>query len=385
MDVEPKAERKPRRARVTNQIPPEVLNDEKLNADIKVLPKNYNFEIHKTVWRIKQSEAKRVALQFPEGLLMYACVIADIIERHAQVETIVMGDVTYGACCVDDFTARALHADFLIHYGHSCLVPISVTSLKTLYVFVDIGLDVSHLVATVSQNLNHLTTLALMGTIQFGASLQLARDALANSFTVNVSQASPLSPGEVLGCTSPKITNVDAVVFVADGRFHVESVLIHNPTLPVYRYDPFTKRLIHEKYDHDAMHKLRRKAIADASGARKVGLILGTLGRQGNPGVLEHLQRRLRQKNLSFITVLMSEIFPARLAKFTDVDAWIQVACPRLSIDWGHYFEKPILSPYEAEVAFGGKSWQQEYPMDYYAKSAGTWGVYSDKSDEKKN
>lgn len=33
----------------------------------------------------------------------------------------VMGDVTYGACCVDDFTARALGVDFLVHYGHSCL------------------------------------------------------------------------------------------------------------------------------------------------------------------------------------------------------------------------------------------------------------------------
>lgn len=32
-----------------------------------------------------------------------------------------MGDVAYGACCVDDFSARALGADFLIHYGHSCL------------------------------------------------------------------------------------------------------------------------------------------------------------------------------------------------------------------------------------------------------------------------
>lgn len=47
-----------------------------------------------------------------------------------------MGDVTYGACCIDDFTgiehnilwdmilwilARALGADFLVHYGHSCL------------------------------------------------------------------------------------------------------------------------------------------------------------------------------------------------------------------------------------------------------------------------
>lgn len=32
-----------------------------------------------------------------------------------------MGDVTYGACCVDDFSARALGCDFLLHYGHSCL------------------------------------------------------------------------------------------------------------------------------------------------------------------------------------------------------------------------------------------------------------------------
>jgi len=32
-----------------------------------------------------------------------------------------MGDVTYGACCVDDLTAKALGCDFLIHYAHSCL------------------------------------------------------------------------------------------------------------------------------------------------------------------------------------------------------------------------------------------------------------------------
>lgn len=41
--------------------------------------------------------------------------------RFTEADTIVMGDVTYGACCVDDFTARALGADFLVHYGHSCL------------------------------------------------------------------------------------------------------------------------------------------------------------------------------------------------------------------------------------------------------------------------
>jgi hypothetical protein len=37
-------------------------------------------QIHKTIWRLKQAAAKRVALQFPEGLLMFSCVIADILE-----------------------------------------------------------------------------------------------------------------------------------------------------------------------------------------------------------------------------------------------------------------------------------------------------------------
>lgn len=43
-----------------------------------------------------------------------------------------MGDVTYGACCVDDFSAKALGADLLVHYGHSCLVPVDVTKASPL-------------------------------------------------------------------------------------------------------------------------------------------------------------------------------------------------------------------------------------------------------------
>lgn len=30
---------------------------------------------------------------------------------------------------------------------------------------------------------------------------------------------------------------------------------------------------------------------------------------------------------------------------------WVQIACPRLSIDWGTAFEKPLLSPYEVSDA----------------------------------
>lgn len=67
-----------------------------------------------------------MALQFPEGLLLYACVISDILEKHTgygsgdidwwgvlidyRCDTVIMGDVTYGACCVDDYTAVAMGA-----------------------------------------------------------------------------------------------------------------------------------------------------------------------------------------------------------------------------------------------------------------------------------
>ena len=193
----------------------------------------------KTVWRLREAGAQRVALQFPEGLLMYACVIVDILEAFAHVEeTFIMGDVTYGACCIDDFSAGALGADFLVHYGHSCLVPVSNTTIPCLYVFVEIQIDLEHLVATVVHNFDRSLRVLLAGTIQFSSALQSAkRDLVAKGFErIIIPQDRPLSAGETLGCTAPSVTaDADAILFVADGRFHLEALMIANPSLPAFR------------------------------------------------------------------------------------------------------------------------------------------------------
>lgn len=47
------------------------------------------------------------------------------------------------------------------------------------------------------------------------------------------------------------------------------------------------------------------------------------------------------------LQVLLSEVAPWKLDMMTNIDAWIQIACPRLSIDWGEGFHKPTLTPYE--------------------------------------
>eukprot|EP00775_Hariotina_reticulata_P009330 gene9330-9494_t len=166
-------------------------------------------------------------------------------------------------------------------------------------------------------------------------------------------------------------------------------------------YDPYNRVLIQEEYDQVGMRAARKAAIQAAASARHWGVVLGTLGRQGNPRTMQLLQEQLAGRGASVTTVLLSEVSPAKLAAIGHVEAWVQIACPRLSIDWGEGFVKPTLTPYEAMIALGmvpgwwenceGQQEQQQqqqgiaassrgragavepYPMDYYAKDGGIW------------
>ncbi|KAG6833791.1 hypothetical protein H0H87_001223 [Tephrocybe sp. NHM501043] len=483
---------------ISHQIPQDILQDDQLNAAIAQLPSNYTFEIHKTIHHVRKNNATMVALQMPEGLQMFACTIADIIERFTNALTVIMGDVTYGACCIDDYTAVALGCDMLVHYGHSCLVPMDQTSIKTLYIFVEIAIDSTHLAQTVRLNFpsdrhqfhenlldseetdrlipagtkigstSHLriegpsssqddtagpstfhepTRLALVSTIQFVAALQrLKEDLTGESFIVDPTQptsalleafssssdatpsseqanklwsgkyeatiprSKPLSPGEILGCTAPRLNDVDALIYLGDGRFHLESIMIANPSVPAFRYDPYSKKLTRERYDHhemqsvrdDAVQTARRSIMAfsqDSPGAPTSsddspplwGVILGTLGRQGNFKQLQAITNQLQASKtpIPYIQILLSELSPAKLALFEPhVSTFIQTACPRLSIDWGYAFGRPLLSPYETAVAVGKTmSWMDDedgskraqpgvgtYPMDFYTAGS-PWAV----------
>jgi 2-(3-amino-3-carboxypropyl)histidine synthase len=282
------------------------------------------------------------------------------------------------------------------------LVPIDQTSIKTLYIFVEIAIDVQHLAHTVRLNFpddrtrfhdslldedevhraaigqqvgsgRHLriekstenqssedqdtavvkvdpsqsqnpgripTRLALVSTIQFVAALQRLKDDLSVTYTdstpfrqpqalltdnpdtesfattspqlwtgayeATIPRSKPLSPGEILGCTAPRLgQDADAIIYLGDGRFHLEAIMIANPDVPAFRYDPYSKKFTRERYDHSLMRTVRTDAVrtarrsiehigsslaSDASnGISKTpddvplwGVILGTLGRQGS-------------------------------------------------------------------------------------------------------
>lgn len=378
--VRAKPQRKVFKANRINKIPDSILNNQKLLNAIEALPKNYNFEIPKTIWRIKELGAKTVALQMPEGLLLFATTIADIIKEFTGADAVIMGDVTYGACCIDDLTAKALGVELLVHYGHSCLVPMEPTSsFKVLYIFVDIKIDPLHFLETVKLNFAVSKRIVLVSTIQFVTTLQAVSSKLTElGYTVKVPQFKPLSPGEILGCTAPVVRCADVLIYVGDGRFHLEAAMIANPKVEAYKYDPYDKKLTREYYNHEEMRVVRKEAIEQAKTAGTFGVIMGTLGRQGSPKVVDHLNKRLTESKKATVVILLSEIFPNKLQLFHGLGAFVQIACPRLSIDWGRAFHRPLLTPYELSVVVGDASFmdkeESRYPMDFYAnESLGPW------------
>lgn len=219
------------------KIPNEILEHPVLVAARDCFPKNYDFELPKTVWRILQLKAKRVAIQLPEGLSMFAVKISDVLEAATGVDVVILADVTYGACCVDDFTAKALNVDLLVHYGHSCLIPVdTMQNIEFLYVFVNIQIDVPHVEETICFNFTVDQKLAFVSTIQFITALHDVVGRLrAKGYECLIPQRKPLSPGEVLGCTAPTVPVDYIIVYLGDGRFHLEAAMIANPCSRYFR------------------------------------------------------------------------------------------------------------------------------------------------------
>ena len=120
----------------------------------------------------------------------------------------------------------------------------------------------------------------------------------------------------------PKIPGV--VIFISDGRFHIESAMIKNPHLRFYQYNPYSMKLTEEAYQHQAMHEIRFGEIQRAKEAQMFGIVFGTLGRQGSQNLLKEIEALLNKRGKKHFVIFMSEISPAKLNRFKGkVDAWI--------------------------------------------------------------
>lgn len=154
-----------------------------------------------------------------------------------------------------------------------------------------------------------------------------------------------LNDAQVFGCefypAYDSKDKVDAYIFLGQSIFHSTSIAIVTQK-PTFMLDPYFNEF---SEINDIAQKLEKKAILSvfkAQDAKTIGIIIGLKEGQFAKIKALELKRLLEEQGKKILLIAMTEITDERLLSFQDIDAFVQVACPRIGTD--NHFHKPVLS-----------------------------------------
>jgi 2-(3-amino-3-carboxypropyl)histidine synthase len=301
--------------------------------------------------QLEERGAKRVALQFPEGLKRKAAEYATTL-REAGFEVIVSGDPCYGAC---DLALDTLgDADVLVHIGHA---PVDDRP-EVIFLPYTVGFDMSVLNNALPLLQGKRT--GLVTTVQHVHLIpEMEKYLRSKGVDVQVAEGRGRTPhrGQVLGCcfSTARDTKADQILFVGTGLFHPVGIAL-TTGVRVIALDPLSGTA--REVRGDALLRRRFAVIEKARGAKSIGIIVSTKSGQRRMD----LARRLASLSPSAVIVTMQEVSPDELLNL-GFGCYVNTACPRLAYDDQQRFPAPVLSPQEFEILCGARNWD-DYEID---------------------
>ncbi|MFB3888956.1 MAG: diphthamide biosynthesis enzyme Dph2 [Candidatus Bathyarchaeia archaeon] len=322
--------------------------------------KDFDFEEERIKQEIAKLGAKRVLLQLPEGLKPEAPRLARIIEKAGALP-IVSADPCYGACDLATSEAETLGADLLIHYGHAKLL--KHEKVPTLYLEARATVTVDAALEKALPLLEGFNKIGLTTTVQHLQSLDAVREILVRAGkVVVVGDAGRLSyAGQVMGCDYSNAKSiageVEAFLFLGGGRFHALGVALatSKPTIVADPYDN-TAYSVHE--DAQKIVKQRWASIEEAQRAKTFGVLISLKPGQKRIDEALRVKEVVKKLGKSVCLFALREVLPEVLLEFPTVDAYVNTACPRISLDDASKFSKPVLTVNEFMVVSGELSWE---------------------------
>jgi 2-(3-amino-3-carboxypropyl)histidine synthase len=322
--------------------------------------KGFDFEEERIKQEIIKLGAKRVLLQLPEGLKPEGPRLAKVVEKTGALP-ILSADPCYGACDIAVAEAEFLGIDLILHFGHAKLVKFE--KVPTVYLEARATVTVDAAVEKSLPLLNKWSKIGLATTVQHVQALAHAREILVRAGkTVEIGDAGRMNySGQVTGCdysNVKSITNdVEAFLFIGGGRFHALGIAL-STSKPTIIADPYEKRAYSIDGEAQKILKQRWACIEEAGHAKALGVIIGL-----KPGQ-KHLDAALKIKEMAEKTgkaaflLAVRELLPETLMEFPTVDAYVNTACPRISLDAPSKFLKPVLTVNEFMVVSGESSWE---------------------------
>ena len=295
---------------------------------------------------INNQKPHSVALNGPEGIVARIQEIADSIEETFHIPAYIIGDTCWGSCDLNTHAADLLGADILFNIGHT----IAIQSMGKKVVMIDAYDDVSFdKVARkcASELRDHYKTVSLLTDSQHLNQIPYIKKIFEEyGYEIIIGKGKgQLNDAQVFGCEFYPAhygqKEADAYVFLGQSMFHCASVAMSTGK-PTYMLDPYFGEysLVNEFAD-----RLRKKAVLSiykALDAMRIGIIIGLKeGQFAHIKALE-LKKSFEQLGKKIQLIALTEITDERIQIFRQIDAFIQVACPRIATD--NHFNKPMLS-----------------------------------------
>jgi 2-(3-amino-3-carboxypropyl)histidine synthase len=323
---------------------------------------NHELEIVEVIEKIKDLNANKVGLQFPEGLKVHATKIARQIEQETGALVIISADPCYGACDVADLDMIDF-VDVLVHFGHRPL-PLNY-DLPIIFVDARSNMDV---IGCVKSSIDMLDGYKRIGLVTTAQHLHLLKEVSVflekNGKEILMEEGAGTIKGQVLGCNFSAIKNLDADAFlyVGSGNFHALGIKLFTDK-PVIVADPYLGDAREIEEFADRILRIRYARIAKAMDAKKFGIIVSSKKGQSRLELAKTIKSMLEDSGREGFILLLDDVSPNILLPFMDLDAFVMTACPRIAIDDSIMYKKPLLTPQELEIAIGKRKWE-DYEMD---------------------
>jgi len=296
---------------------------------------------------ISEKKPHSIALDGPDGILKKIQSCAHNLTEKYNIPVYVIGDTSWGSCDLNIHAAEMLGVDILFNIGHT----ISMEKFGDKVIMVDAfdDIDFSKIAKRCAIDLrkNNFKKISLVTNSQYLQSVQEVKEIFEfHGYDVIIGRGKGhLNDAQVFGCEFYPVHDtkdqVDAYLFLGQSIFHSASIAIVTQK-PTFMLDPYFNEYSEVS---DIAQKLEKKALLSiykVQDAKTIGIIIGLKeGQFANIKALE-LKRLLEQEGKRILLIAMTEITDERLLSFQDIDAFIQVACPRIGTD--NHFHKPVLS-----------------------------------------
>lgn len=301
---------------------------------------NYE-EFDEILEEIKDKGYDKVGLQGPDGIKDELLEYASKLKEH-DIEPVMIGASTFGACGIADEKAERMGADALVHVGHTRFLHPEKANMDDMSVYYLPYREDRDLMSVLEEHYEEIDkdeTLGLVGVTQYMDRADKAREFLEEKGYEVVDGKTGLrttEEGQVLGCDAGAAHNishkVDAFVFLGSGHFHPSQV--SETGKKVYVVDPYEEHIwVEPPNSLGDETRAEHARVIKHKDKKKWGIITSSKKGQNYMRAVDIAKEKLEKHGKDVYIFVEDRIFESDYKGY-GIDVYVNCACPRMTKDF---------------------------------------------------